>query len=671
MSKKLLLVAASLFSLFTFSEDARAQTELNLFQLPDTVCAGHKVVPSQVVDGAQNYNWTFCPPDLFTAPSGINAGVMSSLDSTRGMIIARDEGVSFSYHLNGNGNLVRMRFLDGFSGSPSLITTVGNIPMPGGLYAVSDGIWHIFVVADTGSHSRVVRFDFDNGLKAMPTDTVDLGNLGGGLNTPKHIFIAQDTGKWYGFTFTKDDELVRLDFGNNLLSVPTLTNLGNIDGHFAGVSGMTGLRELGNWHLLITNKDSNNVNRIAFGNSLGNVPFVVNLGDMNSRIKKPVGIALTKGCDAYYAYVLNYGTASLVTLKWDDQSIANQPVAVNHGNVAGFNTPKSLSGIAEENGALYMFAPNSDNSLSKIFFNPCTNSSIPSSEEQYPPAFSYDEPGIYSVFLTINQGLPDVQTDCFQITISDRPAITVSNDTMICEGDTINLSILSLGPDSFRWSPDFRINTTEGQFVRVWPDYTTQYIATAYFAPNCIVPTPVRVTVSKITADAGPDRIISDGSVTVLGGGETTIGTQYSYLWTPDIGVVGSTATPVTEARPPYDLTYYLHVSNTDGCKAIDSVLVTVPCDDIHLPNAFMPESKTAQVSKFGLKNQELVKINYFKIFDRWGKEVFSTTNVNGEWDGKVDGNPAPMGVYIWEVDANCANTLERFRRSGTVTLIR
>ena len=178
------------------------------------------------------------------------------------------------------------------------------------------------------------------------------------------------------------------------------------------------------------------------------------------------------------------------------------------------------------------------------------------------------------------------------------------------------------------------------------------------------------VTVSKIVADAGPDRILADGSSTILGGPGTTLGSQYTYEWTPDIGFIGPRNQPVTNARPPYDITYYLNITNTDGCKTIDTVQVTMPCDDIHLPNAFKPAS-AFNAGKFGLLNQQFVKINYFKIFDRWGKEVFTTTDPQGKWDGNVDGKEAPLGVYVWEVDANCANTQQRYRRSGTVTLIR
>ncbi len=670
MSKRLLLLVSSLLSLIPAGKSF-AQTDPNLFKLPDTVCNGHEIVPFNIFQGAQNYFWTFCPPNLGSEPVGSNIGAVGSLNATKGYVVAEDDGANYSFHINAAAGVVRMKYAEGLSGLPSMITGISNLTNPGGLYLANDGRWHLFVVAGTdNTNSRLVRYDFnENGLKSMPVE-VNLGNLGGGLDGPKNLFIAKEGANWYGFTFTKNDELLRLSFGTDLTSAPTLTNLGNIDGYFAGVTAITGILEIDNWHLFVTNRTNNTVNRISFGNSLTNMPFVVDLGSFGNRINAPVGIAVTKDCNSYYAFVLNYGNASLVTLNWNDQSIANMPTATNHGNVAGFVQARNLTGVARDGGAVYLLASNEDNSVSKITFNSCTNATPAYSDLRLPPSFVIDEPGLYTVYLTIDEGLPTVRTDCEQVYVYAHPPLTVSNDTLLCQNDTIRLSALSFGADSFKWSPNYNISTTTGQFVDIWPAVTTTYTVTTYYEYNCIVKDPVVVTVSKIVADAGPDRIITDGSSSIVGGPNTTLGTQYTYEWSPPIGITGPSDAPVTTVRPPYDITYYLNITNTDGCKTIDSVHITVPCDDIHLPNAFKPASSYG-TSKFGLMNQQFVKINYFKIFDRWGKEVFSTTDKEGKWDGMIEGKEAPLGVYVWEVDAVCANTQERYRRSGTVTLIR
>lgn len=676
MSKKLLWVVTSMFALLFILPRAQAQEAVNLFDIPDSVCAGSFITPTNVTDSASNYSWYFCPPDLFAAPESVKANnsSLTFYQSPVGVALLRDNGVSFTYRFNKNGDLIRSRYLDGYEGQPSLVTIVGHVENPRGITSIKDdnGIYHLFVISGTNTtNSELTRFDFRRGIQTFPTDTVLVATFGD-FRGPKQLLIVRDVHTWYGFTFDKNDALVKLTFGSDLFTGPTDSILGNIDNRFSDVSGLAGINELGDWHLLVTNKGNNTIDRISFGNSFENTPFVINLGDFNHQIKRPVGISITRGCQSYYGYVLNYGTNSLIVLKWDAQSIANQPVANNFGNIADFQEPYFLSKFTDEDGNLFMYALNKgDSSISKIIYKSCTNSTIAHSSEKDPTPFAYNEPGVYDIYLTIDQGLPSVRTACKHITVTAHAPITISNDTLICEGDKIRLNALSFGADSILWQPDYKIDTLKGFYVHVDPRYSTKYIATTYFAPNCIVPDTVTVMVSKITADAGPDRAIADGSTTIIGGAKTTLGNQYTYEWTPNIAFTGSTGDPITEVRPPYDITYYLHVSNTDGCSAIDSVNVRVPCDDIHLPNAFSPESNNSRVNKFRLLNLQFVKINYFKIFDRWGNEVFSTTNPSKGWDGNVNGEPAPMGVYVWEVDANCANSFQRYRKSGTVTLLR
>lgn len=669
MSKKILLIATSCILMFSFSKSVSAQIGTTLFSLPDSVCADHEFMP-EVIGTFENYNWTFCPPDFSVPPAGANTGNIPTVNNASSISLAKDKGMAYSFILNQNGSLLKYTYENGFDADATETTPIATLPNAKAMYAVqSNGKWHVFVTENNVNGFRLTRYDFTNGLKSSPTE-VDLGSIGDSITTTKELYIVQDGQNWKGFAFSQNDQFLRLDFGIDLLSTPTINNFGNINNQFSGANSITGIVEMNNWHLFVTNKTSQDIIHLTFGNTLENTPFAINLGTMGGRLKIPTGLAIAKTCDAYYGFVTNQGTSGLVLLKWENVSIAAPPVPVNYGNIAGFDQPISLSGLMEDSGTVHLFAGNTASNLSKMQFASCTVSSIPSSDMPN-PTVAYSQPGLYTIFLTVNQGLPNEMNDCHQILVVPHPAITVSNDTLICQGDTLNLSILTYGADSLRWTPNYNIDTLGGPFVKVWPQHTERYIATAYYAPYCIVKTKIDVAVSEIRSDAGPDRTISDGSETILGGANTTRGNQYTYLWTPNVGITGSTGDPVTKAIPPSNLTYYLTVSNTDGCEVIDSVLVRTPCDKINLPNAFTPESSYTNSNTFGIANLQFAKVNYFKIFDRWGKEVFSTIDPNMKWDGRFQGKRVPMGVYVWEVDANCANTQERLRQSGTVTLIR
>jgi gliding motility-associated-like protein len=58
------------------------------------------------------------------------------------------------------------------------------------------------------------------------------------------------------------------------------------------------------------------------------------------------------------------------------------------------------------------------------------------------------------------------------------------------------------------------------------------------------------------------------------------------------------------------------------------------------------------------------------KIFDRWGSEVFSTENTQEAWNGTINGNDAPMGVYVYFIKYNSKEDYMQ-EEKGSLTLIR
>lgn len=686
MTRKLLFFIATFLCLQAANKESQAQVIDDIYELPDTVCTDHEIEPYDIVENARTYNWTFCPPNLAIQPIGQNMGPFTSVSSPAAFVATKDDnGRSYTFHINNNGIIIRMNYEDGLRGAPSFIREVGQIQrsgavggnVGGGLYAVHDGTkQYLFAVGGTNNrNSNLARFEFGNGLIQQHTKRVDLGTLDGQLSRPTQLFIAKEGNTWYGFTFNVANngtaELIRLDFGSSLENEPTVTNIGNIENKFYTVRSLTGIQELGNWHLFITCRNSSSIQRISFGNSFLNTPYVIDFGNLQDLAIRPIGLSITRDCDKYYGYALCEGNTNLVTLIWNN-SIADTPTATNMGNPAGFHITQVLSNTIRDDGSMFLFSTNNhDNSISRIEFPSCTQSDIAYKDQRLPPTFKYSEPGTYTVKLTIDEGMPTVRTECVDIVVYDHPPMTISEDTLICDGDTLRLEMLVFQPDSILWYPNYNIDTTKGSLVKVWPTMNTQYFHTTYFNKNCVVRKPINVNVSKIAADAGPDRKLSDGTTTVLGGPGTTIGEDYTYFWSPEIGIVGNRYLDVTTAEPPYSITYYLEVTNSDGCYAIDSVNVSVACDNVYLPNAFSPLGSNPQTNTFGFSNHQFSKLNSFSIYDRWGNQVFTTTDLNQKWDGKYKGVFVPFGVYVWEVDANCANSFERFRKSGNVTVIR
>ncbi|WP_347839185.1 gliding motility-associated C-terminal domain-containing protein [uncultured Draconibacterium sp.] len=105
------------------------------------------------------------------------------------------------------------------------------------------------------------------------------------------------------------------------------------------------------------------------------------------------------------------------------------------------------------------------------------------------------------------------------------------------------------------------------------PGNTTEFILTVSNADGVVGKDTVEIGVAEISADAGDDFMLEDGTTALLNGMGSS-GQQIEFNWTTSNGTfVGgqNTATPEISSAG----TYYLQVSDIYGCAAIDSVVVS------------------------------------------------------------------------------------------------
>lgn len=676
--KKCLLLAA----LIIVSQLKTARAQEDLFNAPDTVCIRQPINLTSNVLNASSYYWGFCSGFLFNNPVGTNLGTLSGiLNGPSAVELMKDDTSYFAFIANGtNRELFRLDYGNSMSNTP-IITNFGNLnnTLPvetQKLFLTKDdrGNWFMFACGGNNrNNSTLARFDFGSSLRNAP-NSVNFGNLNNVFSAPRGVFVAKEKNKWFGYVANfATDELIRLDFDTNISLTPATVNLGNGFGFF-NPTDMVPVKDTNGWRVFATNysigTNNSSITRLDILDSLNATPAGINLGNINNRLFGPTSITYARDCDFQHLFVTNAVSSDFIRINMD--SLTGGYRATAFTGVGNLITPSSISRIIRERDNVYMLITNSaSSSLSEIVFEQCTNASITSSDSLKPPTYAYDQPKTYNVFFMINEGRPDMQVQCKQIVALPLPQVTFETDRTICQGDTVNLRVQAFGSLSSLWYPNVSISNVDSNFVRVWPEFSTEYHVVLPYRNGCVVDTPVTITVNKIKADAGPDRTIADGARTMLGGPGTTEGPEYTHFWFPDQFISNTVVTnPVV--NPPFDYTYYLRVTDNKGCVDVDTVVVRVGCDGINLPNAFAPESANPVTRRFGLLNKQFVKLNYFRIYDRWGKEVFSTTDLTKQWDGTVNGTPAPYGVYIWELDAVCGGEeSRRLKESGNVTLIR
>ena len=94
--------------------------------------------------------------------------------------------------------------------------------------------------------------------------------------------------------------------------------------------------------------------------------------------------------------------------------------------------------------------------------------------------------------------------------------------------------------------------------------------------------------------------------------------------------------------------------------------------DDIvvSLPKAFTPNGDNLNDKLKIQFGAGLKSFNILKIFNRFGKLVFQSTNINEGWDGKFNGIDQDMDAYTYFIDYITYKD-EHITKTGSVILLR
>ncbi len=179
-----------------------------------------------------------------------------------------------------------------------------------------------------------------------------------------------------------------------------------------------------------------------------------------------------------------------------------------------------------------------------------------------------------------------------------------------------------------------------------------------------------------------PDRILTVPTPLFLGQSvdislNSNCGTSFS--WTPTAGVESPTeAEPTITPGSPGTQTYYVDIDDGRGfCVARDSIVLEVidpdslDCRQVFVPKAFTPNGIGPEANEtFGIANPYAVgELLSFEVYDRYGGQVFRTTDPRQRWDGTFRGEPVNPGVMLWRAVYRCDG--EELRQTGSVTILR
>lgn len=162
-------------------------------------------------------------------------------------------------------------------------------------------------------------------------------------------------------------------------------------------------------------------------------------------------------------------------------------------------------------------------------------------------------------------------SDTVDVSVIAIPPIGVSDDTTICIGESVALSVTTDAANSVTWSPNAAIDDVTSRNPVVNPTSDQVYKVVVENPTGCKDSAEVLVSVNPLpTITLSPDVEICIGESTTLtaSGGST-------YNWSPSTGLSATTGSSVT-ANPTTTTTYKVTLEDANQCANEDSVLVTV-----------------------------------------------------------------------------------------------
>lgn len=291
------------------------------------------------------------------------------------------------------------------------------------------------------------------------------------------------------------------------------------------------------------------------------------------------------------------------------------------------------------------------------------------------PGASLDNPNIANpifkaqqtttLILTASTTAGCKDSDTIKLTVFPADFVKVTGDTSICPGAKTPIQVTGSGIKSFKWYPDYRITSASSANPLVYPTSTQVYSVYAVDTNACTDTASVKINVHPGATIFLPDVInIYPGESYVM---DPTGNCTY-FSWFPKVGLSNADiSNPI--AKPEVNTKYVVTATTESGCSVTDSVNVVVSSESIlSLPNAFSPGNGVN--GKFKVLRRGDATLKKFEVFNRWGQKVFSTSNIDEGWDGTFNGEPQPLGVYIYSVEAVNANG-SKFTKQGNVTLVR
>jgi gliding motility-associated-like protein len=278
-------------------------------------------------------------------------------------------------------------------------------------------------------------------------------------------------------------------------------------------------------------------------------------------------------------------------------------------------------------------------------------------------------------YLTITDTNGCVLMDTMSVDTLISVLAFVGNDTTVCLGDSAYLygysNIDPLASLTW-WDTTFAtgFGTTNTMAVPTDAPGVFMYILVANYLGCSHADTVVVTVVEAAAVDAGPDVEMFAQQTELIGGNPTSSGTNDTYNWSPSDFLTDSTSANPSIVKPTDGGFYFVTVTDSNGCTAIDSMeLILRP--DIVIPDGISPDgnglNETWILDFIDLYPSVSISIN---VYNRWGEPLFTADETyQDDWGGTTaKGKRLPAGTYYYTIDIDHPDFPEPF--TGPITIM-
>jgi len=629
------------------------------FSIPLNACSDETFEINNISTNATQYFWDFCEGDLFALPTFQNIGLIDGSFNPKAIDVVRDGDLWYGFITSQSTNsLYRVDFGMTLDNPSPLITDLGNIdglligPEPIKIVSES-GNWYAFII--NGTNSTLLRLSYGTSLENQPAGEIVLSNISTfnsgidiGETTTQKVLVASnfstnevtmvnfgnsysnnplpadiittsaisgavgsgdikifyDKGSWFGFLLTPNSKKIfRLDYGNNLFSIPTNTD---ITGSIIGTEFALGIeiaRDKGEFVGLIQ-ANSGNLIRVDFGNTINNdSPTSELLGDFGI-LQNNSSFKLIKDQSQWYAFTIDTPNKILfggifpnICSSTFDVSIIESPYGINYSDqgtkyisLIAMNNKNELSYVADSITISSSPAPQ----LSTQITGNCLSNPISFAGQELSgnitnwnwdfgdgsgtsavqnDTYTYASAGTYQVKLSVTDanGCNNLYMD--SVTVYEEPIPDFSFPVgTICMNNPVAFTNTTTGESgsAVSWTWDFN---GEGTSTDKDPDFTFLTPGNKTITLTSSIPGCANVTQQNIFIIEAPTTLFSfdnacNGQSTIFAD-STTGNNLTSWSWDFGDGNNSSDQSPMHNYALPGKYVVTLAVSNNLGCTTI------------------------------------------------------------------------------------------------------